>query len=66
VLSAQTTYTVVAAVGDLLKNYAGNERVERVTLTATLGGPSKALLTTVSGKQYEVPADVLRIAALGG
>ena len=66
VLSAQTTYTVVAAVGDLLKNFAGNERVERVTLLATLGGPSKARLTTVSGKEYEVPADVLRIAALGG
>jgi len=66
VLSAQTTYTVVAALGDLLKNFAGNERVEKVTLMATLGGPSKALLTTVSGKEYEVPADVLRIAALGG
>src|SRR6185503_13545066 len=50
VLSAQTTYTVVAAVGDLLRNYAGNERVEKVTLVATLGGPSKAKLITVSGK----------------
>jgi hypothetical protein len=66
VLSAQTTYTVVAAVGDLLKNFAGNERVERVTLMATLGGPSKAKLITVSGKEYEVSAEVLRIAALGG
>ena len=66
VLSAQTTYTVVAALGDLLKNFAGNERVEKVTLMATLGGPSKAKLITVSGKEYEVPAEVLRIAALGG
>jgi len=66
VLSAQTTYTVVAALGDLLKNFAGNERVEKVTLIATLGGPSKAKLITVSGKEYEVPAEVLRIAALGG
>jgi hypothetical protein len=66
VLSAQTTYTVVAALGDLLKNFAGNERVEKVTLMATLGGPSKARLTTVSGKEYEVPAEVLRIAAPGG
>jgi hypothetical protein len=57
---------VVAALGDLLKNFAGNERVEKVTLMATLGGPSKAKLTTVSGKEYEVPAEVLRIAALGG
>jgi hypothetical protein len=66
VLSAQTTFTVVAAVGDLLRNFAGNERVERVTLLATLGGPSKARLTTVSGREYEVPAEVLQIAALGG
>lgn len=66
VLSAQTTYTVVAALGDLLKNFAGNERVEKVTLMATLGGPAKAKLITVSGKEYEVPAEVLRIAALGG
>lgn len=66
VLSAQTTYTVVAALGDLLKNFAGNERVDKVTLMATLGGPSKAKLITVSGKEYEVPAEVLRIAALGG
>ena len=66
VLSAQTTYTVIAAVGDLLKNFAGNERVEKVTLVATLGGTPRALLTTISGKQYDVPAEVLRIAALGG
>src|SRR5262245_10403187 len=66
VLSAQTTFTVVAAVGDLLRNFAGNERVERVTLLATLGGPSKARLTTVSGREYEVPAEVLKVAALGG
>ena len=65
-LFAQTTYTVVAAVGDLLQNFAGNERVEKVTLMATLGGPSKVKLITVSGKEYEAPADVLRIAALGG
>ena len=66
VLSAQTTYTVIAAIGDLLKNFAGNERVEKVTLVATLGGAPRALLTTVSGKEYDVPAEVLRIAALGG
>ena len=66
-LMAQTTYTVVAAVGDLLQNFAGNERVEKVTLMATLGGgPAKVKLITVSGKEYEAPAEVLRIAALGG
>lgn len=66
VLQARTTYTVTAAVGDLLKNFAGNERVERVTLTATLGGPQKVMLTTVSGREFEAPAEVLRLAALGG
>lgn len=66
VLSAQTTYTVVAALGDLLRNYAGNERVEKVTLIATFGGPQKVKLTTVSGKEYEAPAEALQIAALGG
>ncbi len=65
VLSAQTTFTIVAALGDLLRNFAGNERVEKVTLVATLGGPSKAKLITVSGKEYEAPAEALRIAALG-
>src|SRR5262249_11051638 len=29
VLQAQTTFTVVAALGDLLRNFAGNERVEK-------------------------------------
>ncbi len=66
VLSAQTTFTVVAALGDLLRNFAGNERVEKVTLMATLGGPSKVKLITVSGKEYDAPAEALRIAALGG
>jgi len=66
VLSAQTTYTVVAALGDLLRNYAGNERVEKVTLIASFGGPQKVKLTTVSGREYEAPAEALRIAALGG
>jgi hypothetical protein len=61
VLQAQTTYTVVAAVGDLLRHYAGNERVERVELTATLGGPSIARLITVTGKTFEVPQALLAV-----
>ncbi|MFN7085508.1 MAG: hypothetical protein ACK4N4_02630 [Burkholderiales bacterium] len=66
ILSAQTTYTVVAAVGDLLRNFAGNEHVEKITLVATLGGRSRTKLITVSGKEYDAPAEALRIAALGG
>src|SRR5258706_514244 len=65
VLQAQTTFTIVAALGDLLRNFAGNERVERITLSATYGGKSKATLITVSGKEYEAPAEAMRIAALG-
>jgi hypothetical protein len=66
VLSAQTTFTIVAALGDLLRNFAGNERVEKVTLVATLGGASKMKLITVSGKEYDAPPEALRIASLGG
>lgn len=66
VLSAQTTYTVLAALGDLLQNFAGNERVEKITLTATLGGKPKVTLITVSGKEYDAPEEALRIAAAGG
>jgi hypothetical protein len=66
VLSAQTTYTVVAALGDLLRNFAGNERVEKITLVATLGGKSQMKLITVTGREYDAPEEALRIAAMGG
>jgi hypothetical protein len=66
VLQAQTTFTIVAALGDLLKNFAGNERVERITLSATLGGKSRMTLITVSGREYEAPDAAIRIAAMGG
>jgi hypothetical protein len=53
-------------VGDLLRNFAGNERVEKITLVATLGGKSQAKLVTVTGKVYDAPEEALRIAAMGG
>lgn len=59
VLQAQTTYTIVAALGDALSTYANNERVERITLTATPGKPATVTLVTVSGKEFPVPASVL-------
>lgn len=59
VLQAQTTYTIVAALGDALSRYAGNERVEKITLTAALGQPSTVTLITVSGKSHDVPAALL-------
>jgi hypothetical protein len=66
VMQAQTTFTVIAAIGDLLRNFAGNERVERITLSATLGGESRARLITVSGKEFDAPAEALRIAGFAG
>ncbi|TWO79983.1 hypothetical protein CBW56_11725 [Denitratisoma oestradiolicum] len=58
-LQAQTTYTIVAALGDALSTYANNERVEKVTLTAALGKLGTVTLITTSGKEFEVPAAVL-------
>ncbi|PZN76103.1 MAG: hypothetical protein DM484_17245 [Candidatus Methylumidiphilus alinenensis] len=59
VLEASTSFIITAAVGDALARYANNERVEKVTLTASTGGPGLAILTTVSGKTYRVPQSVL-------
>lgn len=62
-LQASVTYTVVAAIGDAMSVYAQGERVEKVTLASTLGSKeSQVTLTTVSGKQYVVPASVLALA----
>jgi hypothetical protein len=64
ILSAQTTYTIVAALGDELSRYANNERVEKVRLEAAIGGTSSVTLITASGNEYRVPQAVL--AGLGG
>lgn len=68
VLQATTTYTVVVAMGDALSQFANNERVEKVQLTATLGarGESQVKLITVTGKEYLVPSSVLQIAGFAG
>jgi hypothetical protein len=63
-LLATTTFTVVASLGDALSRYANNERVEKITLVATLGGKSEARLITVSGKEF--PAPPAALLALGG
>jgi len=64
-LQATVTYTIVASLGDMLSRYAQNERVEKITLSASMGSASKATLITVSGKRYEAPAEAMQIAALG-
>jgi hypothetical protein len=64
ILSAQTTYTIVASLGDELSRYAQGERVEKVRLGAVLGGQATVTLITVSGKEFDVLQAVL--AGLGG
>ena len=67
-LQATTTYTVVVAMGDALSRFAGNERVEKVQLIATLGeqGSPQARLITVSGKEFLVPTEVLAQVSVPG
>lgn len=59
VLQATTTYTIVASLGDELSRYAAGERVEKVALSAILGGESIVTLVTVSGKSFSVPVGAL-------
>lgn len=62
VLQAQTTYTIVASLGDALSNFAANERVERLEVVASLGGaPAGVKLVTVSGKTFEAPPAALAL-----
>ena len=66
-LQATVTYNIVLAMGNALSVYAQGERVEKITLASTLGSKeTKAILITVSGKEYEVPASVLAMAAMQG
>lgn len=64
-LQASITYTVVAAMGEALSRFAGNERVERITVTAGLDGRSVTRLITVSGREFVAPPEAMRIAAAG-
>jgi hypothetical protein len=66
VLSATTTYTIVAALGDAMSTYAQGERVEKIALTTKLGGKTQATLITVSGKKFNAPAAALSIAGMTG
>ena len=64
-LMAETTYTIVAALGDTLAPLAGGERVERVRLAAALNGPGSVTLITVSGKEYTHPAGKVPLMPAG-
>jgi len=65
-LQATITYTVIVAMGDALSRYAGNERVDRITVTAGLDGRSTTTLITVSGREFVASPEALRVAAMGG
>jgi hypothetical protein len=65
-MSATTTYTIVASLGDAMSTYAEGERVEKIELVASLGGPSKMKLITVSGKEFPAPAAALALAGFNG
>lgn len=64
VLMASTTYALSVAMGEVLKVYAGGERVEKVSLAAVMGGEMRVTLITVSGKEFDVPAAVLATAQI--
>ena len=59
VLTATTTFTVVAALGDFLAPFAQGEKVERVQLSAEVGHRSKMILLTATGREVEMPAGAL-------
>lgn len=66
VLQASTTYTIVVAMGESLSRFAQGERVEKITLSSTLGGKTKVMLVTISGKEFEATDEAMRMVALGG
>jgi hypothetical protein len=64
VLMATTTYALTLAMGEALSVYAEGERVDKVRLSAGIGGGTMATLITVSGKEFVVPHAAL--ATVGG
>lgn len=62
-LSATTTYTIVASLGDAMSRFAQGERVERVALTSSPGLPDVVQLITSSGKVFDAPPAALAILA---
>jgi len=64
-LQATVTYTVVASLGDALSRFAANERVEQLRVAAEPGRASTYKLITASGREFDAPADALRLALLG-
>lgn len=67
-LQATITYTIVAALGDALRNFAGNERVERIEVAAAQAGrgESEIRLITTSGKSFIASPAAVRLLSEQG
>lgn len=63
-LQATTTYNIIVALGEELSRFAQGERVDKVRLEASLGGPSMVTLITVSGREFTLPA--AQVPGFGG
>lgn len=61
VLSATVTYSIVASLGIELSKFAQGERVEKIRLSASTGGPSEVTLITISGKEYTMPSSQIPV-----
>ena len=59
ILSATVSFTVTAAIGDMMKHFAQGERVERIVLAAAAGAGSTTTFITVSGKEYTWPSNAV-------
>lgn len=58
-LMGQTTFTVTAAIGDSLSNFAQGERVERIKVAYAPGKGSQTTLVTISGKEFTWPSNTV-------
>ena len=63
-LQASVTYNLIAGLGDSLSRFAQGERVDKITLSSTLGGANQAMLHTITGRQFPIEPALLALAAL--
>jgi hypothetical protein len=62
VLQAQTTYTIVASLGEALSTFANNERVERLEVVASIGSAAATVkLVTASGRRFDASPAALAV-----
>jgi hypothetical protein len=54
VLLASSTFPIVAALGQALAPFAQGERVEKMTVVAVPGAPTRYTFITVSGKEFKL------------